>query len=302
MSWILWLTAVLALLVLVFTWLGRRAHRRLLATVRVVVLPDVAAEALGNQRTVFVYLPRDYTIEPSRHYPVLYINDGQDREAFGLHETLARLQARRAMQPAIVVAVPTTDDRLREYGTSIAPNAQGLGDLAAEYAAFFVGELMPLIHGRFRTRGPALVAGVSLGGLSAFDLAWNAPGRFAAVGVFSGSFWWRSAEDETAITPGARIAHELVRQGPARPGLRFWLEAGTRDETSDRDGNGVIDAIQDTTELIDELVALGYSPGQDVVYVEVPGGRHNYETWSEVLPQFLRWALGPGVKIGDAVG
>lgn len=292
-----WLTAVLGVLVIAFTWLGRRANRRLLATIRIVTLPGVIASALGNSRDVFVYLPRDYPAEPGRAYPVLYLNDGQDRHVLGLHETLARLQDRGEMQPAIVVAVPTNANRLREYGTVVAPNAQGLGDRAAAYAAFVVEELMPLIEGRFRTCGPALVAGVSLGGLSAFDLACNHPDRFGTVGVFSGSFWWRATDDETAITPGMHIAHEMVRRSRHRPGQRFWFEAGTRDEINDRDGNGVIDAIQDTTELIAELVALGYAAGQDIIYCEIAGGRHNYETWSAVLPHFLRWALRPGMAI-----
>lgn len=288
------LTAILAGLVIAFTWLGRRAHRRLLASVRVVTLPAVASAALGNTRDVFVYLPPGYSAAPERRFPVLYLNDGQDRAVLKLHETLARLQTRGRMRPAIVVAVPTNDDRLREYGTAVAANAQGLGDRAAAYTAFVSGELMPLIEQRFRTCGRALIAGVSLGGLSAFDLAWGDADRFSAVGVMSGSFWWRSAADETAIAPGRRIAHQLVRQGQRQPGLRFWFQAGTRDEVSDRDGNGVIDAIQDTTELVNELVKLGYRPVQDVMYAEVSGGRHNYETWSEIFPDFLQWALGPG--------
>ncbi len=291
------LTAVLGILVVVFTWVGRRAQHRLLATIRVVTLPAVAATVLGNQRDVSVYLPRHYEADPGRAYPVLYVNDGQDSQTLALHLTLARLQERREMQPAIVVAVPTNDDRLREYGTAIAANAQGLGDLAAAYSAFITDDLMPLINDRFRSCGQALICGMSLGGLSAFDLAWNNPAAFGAVGVFSGSFWWRAAEDETAVLPNRRIAHSLVQRGPLRPGLRFWFEAGTRDETSDRDNNGVIDAIQDTTELIDDLMALGYEREIDIVYCEVPGGRHNYATWSWVLPDFLRWALGPGAIV-----
>ena len=67
--------------------------------------------------------------------------------------------------------------------------------------------------------------------------------------------------------------------------------AGTLDETDDRDGNGVIDAIQDTTELMDELAAKGYQREIDMVYVQVDGGRHNQSTWAIVLPDFLRWAF-----------
>ncbi|NJN54562.1 MAG: hypothetical protein HC804_07285 [Anaerolineae bacterium] len=80
--------------------------------------------------------------------------------------------------------------------------------------------------------------------------------------MLSGSFWWRAAADETAIEPGRRIAHNLVRQGPKREGLRFWFEAATQDEVSDRDQNGVIDAIQDTQELMDEIGKAGHSAGR----------------------------------------
>ncbi|MFT5735912.1 MAG: putative alpha/beta superfamily hydrolase [Maribacter sp.] len=33
--------------------------------------------------------------------------------------------------------------------------------------------------------------GMSLEGLSAFDIMYNHPNHFNKVGVFSGSFWWR---------------------------------------------------------------------------------------------------------------
>jgi iron(III)-enterobactin esterase len=85
----------------------------------------------------------------------------------------------------------------------------------------------------------------------------------------------------------------LVRQSTHRPGFRAWFQAGTLDEQDDRDQNGVIDAIQDTLELIDELTTLGYVRGQDVFYHEVKGGRHHYDTWAAVLPVFLTWAFAP---------
>ena len=94
-----------------------------------------------------------------------------------------------------------------------------------------------------------------------------------------------------AARQNSRVAHAAVRAGPFKPGLRFWFEAGTKDETDDRDGNGVIDAIQDTTELIDALTALGYNAGADVEYVQVEGGQHNQATWAAALPDFLIWAF-----------
>lgn len=285
--------AVLGSLITAFTLWGRQRQRRFLASVEVTVLRDVAATRLGNRRDVTVFLPPGYRTSKAT-YEVLYINDGQEAGALGVRETLARLIADRRMRPIITVAIPTNADRLREYGTSIAPNRAGLGDLAAAYEHFVIEELMPLIDGAFRTRPSAAITGVSLGGLSAFDIAWSHPERFATVGVMSGSFWWRAAEDETRIDPGRRIAHSLVRRAAAAPPTRFWFQAGTRDEVSDQDGNGVIDAIQDTLELIDELRCIGCLE-KDVTYIEVDGGRHDFETWRRVLPTFLTWAftLGP---------
>jgi enterochelin esterase-like enzyme len=286
------LVTVLAALIAVFVLWTRRQRHKLLDTIEIVTLSDVEAEFLGSRRDVFVYLPPDYRSDIESRYPVLYINDGQDREALRLRETLARLMNAGRIDPILVVAIPTNKMRLEEYGTTVAPNAQGQGSLAWAYAHFVAENLMPRIDVEFRTLPGASILGMSLGGLSAFDVAWNYPESFSAVGIMSGSFWWRASEDEVRIEPGSRIVHSLVRQATEPPPYRMWFEAGRRDEVSDRDGNGVIDAIQDTTELIDELLAIGCDRN-DLAYVELPGGRHDHETWSAVLPDFLTWAFSP---------
>jgi enterochelin esterase-like enzyme len=137
--------------------------------------------------------------------------------------------------------------------------------------------------------------GASLGGLAAFDIGWQHANQFGAIGVFSGSFWWRSDDSSVEAKVASRIVHAMVRERGRRTGLRFWFEAGLYDETADRDGDGVIDAIQDTTELIEELVRCGHRRGHDLVYREVPGD-HSPATWAEYLPEFLTWAF-PARKV-----
>lgn len=284
--------AVLFTLITVFTLRGRRRYQRLLEAVEVVVLPDVPASQLGNVRDIRVYLPPGYHSAGNEQYPVLFLNDGQEVEALGLHETLSRLMLTGQIVPIITVAIPTNENRLHEYGTAVALNTLGLGVMAPAYDHFITEELMPLIDQIFRTRPGATILGMSLGGLSAFDIAWRHPERFAAVGVMSGSFWWRAADDESRIDAGERISHSLVRRAESPPLLRLWFQAGTRDEVCDRDGDGIIDAIQDTRELVTELENNG-CPVSDLCYVQVDGGRHDYETWSRVLPEFLIWAFSP---------
>lgn len=298
MSPLLAIVIFLLTLIAMLTWMAQRSRRqqaRLLATVKQVILAEFDSTYLQNRRDLVVLLPSLYEARPKSRFPVLYVNDGQDMGQLRLHETLARLMQARRIRPLIAVAIPTNANRLQEYGTAAAANAQGLGTQAAAYARFVVEEVMPAINAAFPTlTAPAdtAILGASLGGLSAFDIAWNHPDRLGIVGVLSGSFWWRAGATETSVTPDALIMHDIVRRSQSHPGLRAWFEAGTRDERDDRDNNGVIDAIQDTCELIGEMENLGYRRDQDVVYLEVRGGQHNYDTWAKVLPDFLEWAFG----------
>jgi enterochelin esterase-like enzyme len=255
-------------------------------------LPPFSSTILGEVRTVDVYLPRGYHSDSATVYPVLYANDGQDMVAVDLLHTLDSLQETGAMAPVLVVAIHATE-RMQDYGTAGIPNAQGLGARAAKYEKFLLEELMPAIESRYRTArgaGSTTVMGWSLGGLSAFDLAWRHPDRFGAIGVFSGAFWWRTDDSSPAAKQASRILHRRVRETVTHPRLRMWFETGLQDETADRDGDGVIDAIQDTDELLDELGKKGYRRGTDMVHLTVEG-KHDLPTWKRLLPEFLTWAF-----------
>jgi enterochelin esterase-like enzyme len=247
---------------------------------------------LRYRRPVTIYLPPFYHAEPYTRYKVLYANDGQDMPALKLKDTLETLYAHHEIEPIIVVAIHATRDRVQEYGTANIPNARGLGKRAYQYTWFVIDEVLPYINHHYRTLpGPhsTAIMGLSLGGLMAFDMAWTHPNVFGAVGVMSGSFWWRTDEADVHARQESRIMHRRVRDTEAPGHLRMWFEAGTDDEKEDRDDNGVIDAIQDTTELMDELELKGFRRGIDMLYTQLQGGEHNPATWAFALPHFLRW-------------
>ncbi len=243
-------------------------------------------------REVRVYLPPG---EITATTPVLIALDGQNMAAWRLEATLAGLAAQDRRVPPLVVAIAAGGDRIEEYGMAGTLDHAGRGKRAMEFQRFVIGTVLPAVRSRYPVGAdPAHtgIMGASLGGLAAFDLAWRHPETFGFAGIFSGSFWWRGADGPVAVRQASRLAHRLVRESAARPATqRFWFEAGARDETDDRDGNGVIDAIQDTTELIDELERQGYSRGRDMEYVQLPDGEHNEATWAGALPGFLEWAL-----------
>jgi enterochelin esterase-like enzyme len=254
---------------------------------------DFRSQALDRTPEVRVVLPSGYR-RSNAGYPVLLVNDGQDIEAMGLARAIDSLVRDGRMKPIIVVAIGAGEDRLQNYGTAGRPNADGLGARAGRYERFVMEELWPLISKRYRVlTGEVAIMGWSLGGLSAFDLAWRNRGTFSRVGVFSGAFWWRTDNGSIEARQASRIMHDNVRKSGRAGAWRAWFEVGRQDETADRDMNGVIDAIQDTRELIDLLVEQGMRREIDIRYLEVDGG-HNLETWSRALPHFLQWAFGPG--------
>jgi enterochelin esterase-like enzyme len=253
---------------------------------------DLYSKYLCYHKKVEIFLPPQYDTE-QRDCALLVINDGQDSDALRIGNALEALSRQQEIVPLIIVAVHA-NNRLHEYGTARRPDYKNRGSRAEAYTKFVVKELMPFLYKHYRiSRRPAdcAFAGCSLGGLSAFDIVWHNPRLFATVGVFSGALWWRRHSRNDHFADSDRIIHAIVRDSEKRDGLRFWFEAGTDDEKDDRNNNGIIDAIDDTLDLMAELVLKGYDNARDICYVEVQGGQHNQATWAKVLPDFLRWAF-----------
>ena len=223
-------------------------------------------------REVRVFLPPGGATADT---PVLVALDGQNMKGWRLAEALVALAEKGGVVLPLVVAIPAGNDRLDEYGLAGQLDYAGRGRKAADFQRFVVESVLPAVRTRYGVvAGPARtgVMGASLGGMAAFDLAWRHPDVFGFAGIFSGSFWWRGEDSSPVARQQSRLVHRRVRESPQAPRLRLWFEAGPRDETDDRDGNGVIDAIQDTTELLAELELRGFRRGRDLVYVEVAGG------------------------------
>lgn len=225
---------------------------------------------------------------------VLFLNDGQDAEAIGLYPTLEKLYLQNHDKPLMVIAIHSNEERLNEYGTSGKPDYLKRGSKAHLYEWFVLNELIPFAEKEFSFEAERTLtsfAGFSLGGLSAFNIAWNNHDVFSRAGVFSGSFWWRSKPLGKGYKDTDRIMHSLIRRGKSKRALKFWLQTGTADETNDRNNNGIIDSIDDTLDIIEELTDVGFSRKKDIEYVEVKEGKHHPSTWAKVLPQFLNWLL-----------
>jgi enterochelin esterase-like enzyme len=265
-----------------------------------VFIEDFFSAALKHRVKIEVLLPPWYEETPQFNFRLLILNDGQLIHKVKVKEALLDLYSTNRIPPVIVCGVHASN-RLHEYGVSGVPDYKKRGEKALKYSRFVVNELLPLLRKNFRVRqDPAgvAIAGFSLGGLSAFDIAWNYPHAFGSVGVFSGSFWWRSKGYNDGYNDESdRIMHRIVRSTDSKSNQKFWFQCGTEDEESDRNQNGIIDSIEDTLDLIGELEKIGFEKGKELFYLEVEGGRHNEETWSTVFPDFLDWAFSSKMQV-----
>ncbi len=273
-----------------------RALMPLEKTTDTIIVKSIQLDSAFLQRAVQVdiYLP-DF-LNKNEQPALLLLNDGQDMATMGWTGIFADFLQGSGQPPLIAVAIHAGPERKMEYGTAAIPDYMGRGAKAGDYTKFFFEELLPVVrqesgYPEFREK---VLGGFSLGGLSALDIVWAHPHEFTRVGVFSASLWWRIIDqtDPEYDDDKHRIMHDLVRKGAYAPWLKFFFCTGTLDETNDRNGNGIIDSIDDTLGLMAELERKGYHREKDMYYLELADGRHDVATWARAMPVFLEWAFG----------
>ncbi|HJP61563.1 MAG TPA: alpha/beta hydrolase-fold protein, partial [Gemmatimonadaceae bacterium] len=156
----------------------------------------IHSRKLNEGRTILVSTPADYAQGTDR-FPVLVILDADDQPQFHLAIANVRFLASRGTIPGmIVVGIPNGKDRLHDLSPPATgkdakehPNAGG----AAAFADFLIDEVMPLVRKKYRTLPATILAGHSLGGLVALELATKRPGVFTGVIAMSPSLWWNDS-------------------------------------------------------------------------------------------------------------
>lgn len=125
---------------------------------------------------MLVWLPPSHNIELDKHYPVLYLHDGQNVFTSGislsgqewlLDETVTELIDKKKIEEIIMVAVYHGENRTAEYS----PKHQG-----NEYADFLISSIKPWIDKEYLTkpeRENTAVLGSSMGGIISFHLGWE---------------------------------------------------------------------------------------------------------------------------------
>jgi enterochelin esterase-like enzyme len=254
---------------------------------------SIHSQNLGRDVFAEFFIPT--MMANTSNHNLLFINDGQDMHKIQLENILYDLYKYDEIEPVFCVAIAANEDRKMEYGVASETDYLGRGAKAGLYTNFILKELLPYVKHHYHNLKfkDISFAGFSLGGLSALDIVWHHPKIFSKVGVFSGSLWWRSKDqdDPEYNDDNHRIMQQQIRKGDFTKRQKFFFQTGALDETADRNHNGIIDAIEDTLDTIHELVQKGYHP-DDIQYMELADGRHDVDTWGRCIPEFLKWGWG----------
>ena len=165
----------------------------------------IQSEALREQRDYSVYLPPSYQSDEARHFPVIYVLDGDEhrlKAIAGIVEGLSTDTLEKQVQEAIIVAIPNSKNAIRErdftptnvnweFNGQVLEKFENIGN-AANYLEFFQRELLPHINKTYRTTQQSLLIGESFGGLFAAYALLSQPRVFTDYLIIDATYLWHN--------------------------------------------------------------------------------------------------------------
>ena len=262
-------------------------------------------------RPLYIYLPRGYDEHTHRHYPVIYMHDGQNSfETYAEDSytgswkadiTANRLISQGKMRECIIVGVANgSRSRIAEYlppyitlftrarrsprkdfPTQAESNEARLRSRprpiygrAHRTLIYYQNEVQRYVLRHFRSlagRENTATVGSSLAGLFSAYIAWDHPEFARHHALMSPSFWITRNQE------GAMEIIEHFRYGERRD-VRLWLDSGTNS-----------DGERDTRSARDALLENGYVEGPDFQYHLDKGAGHNEAAWAGRLSKVFQF-------------
>jgi predicted alpha/beta superfamily hydrolase len=250
-------------------------------------LHEIESTILGTRRTLRVWLPEGYELQPDRRYPVLYMHDGQncfDRstsavgQEWKIDETLTNLIREGTVEPLIVVGIDNGgSERIRDYTYSASPPNTTRGGNGDRYARFVIGEVIPFIEKNYRARvdrTDRFIGGSSLGGLVSIEIARRHPDVFGGVIAMSPTLLW----SESALL------NELELDASSLTSTRLWIDMGTREADTE---DGVAKLLGSVRRL--DVILTKQKIEHELMIAE--GARHNEEAWAARFPHAIGYMM-----------
>jgi enterochelin esterase-like enzyme len=221
-------------------------------------------------RPIYVYLPEIAEHDHRRRFPVLYCHDGQNiwddphccygHGGWCLNQTVDRLTRDGRIEPVILVGIPNTRSRFREY----TPGKTYDDIFSHPYANYVCDVVKRYVDRKFpakKDRRHTALMGSSLGGLVSLWMAHKLPELFSKAACLSGAFQVKDRQRESFQNFLKKVPHQ---------DLRVYLDSGTI-----RDGAHL-------TRKVHKLYrSRGWRDGRDLHHFEEKGAEHNERCWRE---------------------
>ena len=247
-----------------------------------------------KMRRCHVYLPAEYFTNPTKKFPVLYLQHGMGENEYGWAEQghtaqiLDNLIAEGKAVPCIIVMDnglnarkpgeqagfgfggprPQAGQRPQGAPGQRAQGAPGQGGPRRGFGGFSEGfknvlfnDIIPMVESRYRVIADPqhrAYAGLSMGGMQAREITLANPEKFAYVGSFSSGAW--------------NVDQVKASEGFAKNVKLLFMSGGGKENM------GCVEAAQ---KIKAEL-------GMNAVGYESPGTAHEWHTWRRSLYQFAQ--------------
>jgi len=254
-------------------------------------LHEFGSRIFKNNRFLRVWLPPGYddVLNSERHYPVLYLNDGQNlfesSTAFGgvewgVDETADRMIREGAIPPMIIVGIDNTGkDRMREYMPHRSLHLKMLRVHGKYFPDFMIKEVMPFVGNAYRVATSPEntgLGGSSLGALVALHTAIARPGVIGRLLLESPSLWAGNRQ----IIKDSRV----VRIWPEK----IFLAAGTAEAGNSDRSRTMVDDVRELAAIMRRAVLSE----KRLRMVITEGAGHNESAWGERFPEALKFLFG----------
>ena len=240
-----------------------------------------------KMRRCHVYLPNEYYTNPTKKFPVLYLQHGMGENEYGWAEQghtaqiLDNLIAEGKAVPCIIVM----DNGLNTsrpgeaggFGGFGGPRPQGqrpqgapgqggprrggFGGFSEGFKNVLFNDIIPMVEKNYRVIADPqhrAYAGLSMGGMQAREITLANPEKFAYVGSFSSGAW--------------SVDQVKASEGFAKNVKLLFMSGGGKENM------GCVEAARNIKEQL----------GMNAVGYESPGTAHEWHTWRRSLYQFAQ--------------
>lgn len=240
-----------------------------------VISEEFEIPQLVKTRRIAALLPYDYD-ETDKHYPVLYLQDGQNLfddyapfGSWGVDKKLAILQE-KSLGDIIIISIDHAEsERIEEFTPSIKTKL-GIGE-GKKYVEFLRDTLKPFVDANFRTlpdRKHTGIGGSSMGGLISIYAGIISPEVYDKLMIFSPALWVINK------IPFSRFNYKNPH------GARVYLYAGGKESSQ---------MIPNVQRFKDAYLKHSGKTDVDFELAIDANGKHNEARWGEEFPKAIEW-------------